>query len=101
MDDTKTFKIQIKGTAYQFAPLDLEAVGSLSVIMAMQPSPQVILKAAFKPLRAAADPADWDALTDRLVDGEVTVDDITDAMKKLTERTVKHLKDAEASDDDE
>lgn len=101
MDDTKTFKIQIKGTAYRFAPLDLEAVSSISVIMAMQPSSQVLLKAVFKPLRTAAVPEDWDALTDRLVDGELKFDDFMDVMKKLTERTAKHLKDAEASDDDE
>ena len=90
-DDTKRYKIQIKGTAYTFQPADMEAVSRLQLVYAMDPSDQIKLKAIFGILKTAADPAEWDALTDRLREGDVSVEDIGNAWTKLTERTAKDL----------
>lgn len=101
MDDTKLFKIQIKGMAYRFAPLDLEDVARMSVIIAMEPSQGVVMKSVFAPLKRAAVAEDWDELTTRFVNKEVPFEDFMDLLKKLTKRTADYLKEPGASGDGE
>lgn len=97
-DDTKRYKIQVKGTAYTFRPIDLNALAKLGVVQAMGPSTSVLLKAMFGPLQSAADPEEWDSLTTRYVAGEVATEDLVSLLSKLTERTSKDVK---TSDDGE
>lgn len=94
MDDTKQyFTVQVKGEAYRFHPMDLEAVQRLGIVQAMSPSAPVLMKAIFAPMKAAAvDEASWDALTTRLVEGTVTLDDMTALLDKLVKRTVDKAK---------
>lgn len=97
MDDDKKIKVQVKGTAYTFGLIDMEEVARLGVIVAMDASQMVVLKAIMKIVKTAADPDEWDALTDRYVAHDVEAEDLVELFKKLSAKTVKAL----STDDDE
>lgn len=99
MDDTKQYTIQIKGTAYKFKPLPEDDLARIQLVLNMNASVTKVLKAVTRMLRDSAGAEVWDELTDRLINEEVTLDEIVTApIKKLIERQVKDRK-TDKSDD--
>ena len=99
MGDDKRYTIQIKGTAYRFKPLPEEDITRIVLVSNMNASSTKTIKIVFKVLSEAAGPEQWDALTDRLIAKEISVNDIaTDLFAKLVKR---QSKDAGAADDAE
>lgn len=96
MDDKK-IKVQVKGTAYTFKPLDMNEVARLGVIVAMDASQMILLKALLRIIQTAADKDEWDELTDRLAAHEVEPEDLVELFKKLSAKTAKVL----STDDDQ
>lgn len=87
MGDDKYYTIQIKGTAYRFSPLAEDDVARVVTVINMGASPVKSLKVIMKVLSTAAGAEQWDAITDRLIDGELAVEDISGKLfKKLMER---------------
>lgn len=90
MDDDKYFSIPIKGTAYRFRPIPEDSVSTLLVILNMGASVDRSVKALMRALGASAGPEQWDAITDRLIEGELTVHDVTiDLFRELVRRQGK------------
>ena len=105
-DDTKQYTIQVKGTAYKFKPLDLEAVNRLQVISLMDASPGVMTKGMLRLIKLSMGDEQWDDLATRVMTGEVELQkELNPLADKLVKRTVKDLKErqeaAESSNDDE
>lgn len=92
-DETKQYKIQIKGTAYTFRPLSDDDLANLQLIFHMNASTTRQLRAITAALKTSLGVDQWDELTDRLIAKEVTILDIAgDPVKKLIERQVKDRK---------
>lgn len=88
-DESKHYTIQVKGAAYRFAPLTPEGVTTVSVVNAMGVGPDKVLKALMRVLAASAGPEQWDELTDRLIESQITVQDLAGVFKRLAERQAK------------
>ena len=86
MGDEKKYTIQIKGTAYRFNAVTPEDATMLVTVMNMNASPAKSIKALTKTLGVAAGAEQWDAITDRLILGEITLQDLTDVFRKLMKR---------------
>jgi len=99
MGDDKYFTIQIKGTAYRWRPIPSDDLAKIIVVMNMGASSQKSLKALMKVLAKSAGPEQWDAITDRYIDGEIELAEYTnDVLRKILKRQDK---DAPATDDAE
>lgn len=102
MGDEKLFSVQIKGTAYKFKPIPKEGLTLLMLVMNMGASQTKILKALTKVLGESAGPEQWDAITDRLIDGEVSIEDVSSSLlKTIVKRQTKAEADAVPADDAE
>lgn len=87
MDDTKHYTMQIKGTAYRFKPLPAAEIERVVVIMNMNANQTKTLRVLSRVLSESAGPEQWDALTDRLIAGEVELTEITvDVFKRLLKK---------------
>lgn len=90
MGDEKQYTVQIKGTAYKFRPITKEGFTLLMLVMNMGASQTKILKALTKVLGESAGPDQWDAITDRLIAGEVDIEDVsTSLLKTIIKRQSK------------
>lgn len=90
MGDEKYYTIQIKGTAYRFRPLPSDDVTRLLLVLNMGASPAKSFKALSRVLAESAGPEQWDAITDRLIDKELTIPEVTsDIFKKIVSRQAK------------
>lgn len=89
MGDEKHYTIQIKGTAYRFDPVTSEDATMLATVINMNADPTKTIKAMTRVMGRAAGAEQWDAVTDRLIAGEITLKDLMDAFKKLSNRTAK------------
>ena len=99
MGDEKYYTIQIKGTAYRFRPIPGDDVTKLLVVLNMGASATKSIKALTKALAISAGPEQWDAITDRLINDELT---LTEATVGILEKLVKRQsKDAPADADGE
>ena len=76
-DDTRVFKIQVKGTAYSFRPIPEEAVERVALINSLSVSGTKVIKTLTQALAQSAGPEQWDKLTDLWVAGEVSHKEIT------------------------
>lgn len=101
MDENKRYTLQIKGTAYKFAPLDLEAVGRLRIMSQMNVSDNLTVKSTMGLLRASLGDDEWDALAMRFVSGDVPLSELKPVFEKLLKRTLRDAEAAESSDDGE
>lgn len=98
-DDTKRYKIQIKGTAYTFAPLPDEDLVKLQLIFNMSASPAKTVKALTRVLKASTGDLQWDELTDRLINDELTLEEmVVKPVKELMKRQTKDLKSETAGE---
>lgn len=89
MDDTKQYKIQIKGTAYTFQPFPDEDIVKIQLVFNMNASTMKTIKAVTRILRDSAGVQQWDELTDRLIDGEITLEDLVKPVKELLKRQAR------------
>jgi hypothetical protein len=101
MDESKRYTIQVKGTAYRFAPLDLEHLGRVELLNHMDVSPSVTVKAVMGLLKRSLGDAEWDALATRFVSGDVPLTELKTVLEKLAKRTAKDAPAASDSDDGE
>lgn len=93
MGDEKQYTIQVKGTAYKFAPISPEDATMLVTVMNMNASPTKSIKALMKALKVASGAEQWDAITDRMISDEITLQDLMDAFGKLMKRQGKDAPD--------
>ena len=87
--DEKKQTIQVKGVAYKFAPLDLEAVGRVDLLRHMDVSDAVTVKAVMGLIKKSLGNDDWDELVTRFVSGEVPLSELTVILEKLLKRAAK------------
>lgn len=88
-DDTKRYKIQIKGTAYTFAPISDDDIGMIHLVFNMNASTAKTLKALTKIMKESTGSQQWDELTDRLIEKEITLEDLVKPLKELLKRQTK------------
>lgn len=98
-DETRTYKTQIKGLAYSFAPFAKDDITMIVELSYMGASGSAYTRAAMQVLKGVSEPEQWAALTDRLVSREIGLEDLATAFTKLFERQVKELE--KRSDDAE
>lgn len=102
MGDEKYFTVQIKGTAYRFRPIPTAGLTLLGLVVNMSASQEKILKALTKVLSESAGKEQWDAITDRLIAGELGIEDITgNLLKTIIKRQGKDKAEPAAADDAE
>lgn len=82
MANRDEFKIQIKGTAYTFKPIPPDDATRVIVVINMGASMTKPIKAIMAVLKASAGPEQWDAITDRLIAGELSLEDISSKLFK-------------------
>lgn len=100
MGDEKQYTIQIKGTAYRFKPLPPDDIERLMMVMHLGVSNSKVVRALTRVLAESAGPEQWDAITDRYMNGEILVQDFTTTVfEKLIKRQAKD-KQPEQTDDD-
>lgn len=100
MGDEKQYTVQIKGTAYRFRPIPQDDLVMVTLVSNMGAHQTKTLKALSKVVASSAGPEQWDALTDRLIAGEVTIEEITvGVLKRVVERQTKD--ESAAADDAE
>lgn len=99
MDDKKRYTIPVKGEAYKFRPLDLEALGRLQLIDYMNVSGGVAMKAMMRLLEQSLGPEAWDTFSTKLVLGDIPLGELNPLFDKLLKRTIKDAKNADASGD--
>jgi len=92
MDDTKTFKIQLKGRAYDWAPITPAQLERMQLVLAMDASSERILRVITRIVAASAGPEQWETLSDRIVDGEIGMDDLVEHLHKVAQRMAKDTK---------
>ena len=89
-DEIKQYKIQIKGSAYTFDAIPEIELGKIQMIFNMNASLTRTIKAVTRVLKASAGDEQWDALTDRLIEDEITLEDaILRPLKELLKRQAK------------
>ena len=98
MGDEKYFTVQVKGTAYRFQPIPPDDLAMIMFVMNMGATGTKTIKAVAKVMSVSAGAEQWDAITDRLIAGEVTIKEVT---VSLLEKIVKRQKkDEPATADD-
>lgn len=95
MGDEKQYTIQIKGTAYRFRAVPQEELAKFAIVANMGASPTKTIKVLTHVLGKSAGTEQWDAITDRLIDGEIVLSNLTEAFGKLVK---KQTQDAPADD---
>jgi hypothetical protein len=97
MGDNKQYTIQVKGTAYRFQPIPLGDIEKVNLVLHMNASPMKSFKMLTRVISESAGPDQWDALTDLLIESQVTLDEITSQIfSKICKRQMKDMKDAKA-----
>lgn len=92
-DDTRVFKIQIKGTAYEFRPIPEDSLTRVHMMGSLSVSQLKVVKTLTAALAESAGPEQWDAITDRYGAGEVTEREITiDLYRSILERMSEETK---------
>lgn len=89
MGDEKQYTIQVKGTAYKFAPISSEDATMITAVINMNASPVKVIKAMTRVMGNSTGAEQWDVITDRLIAGEITLSDLMEAFKKLSTKTSK------------
>lgn len=105
MGDEKYYSIQIKGVAYRFRPMPPEDLERVMMVNSLNLSHLRVLKVLTRVLATAAGPEQWDAITDRYMNQDISLAEMTvDVFRKLVKRQGKdHVQDVPvpASDDDD
>ena len=93
-DEQKYFTIQVKGEAMRFTPISTPEAVMVQTLVAMDAGQNKIFKGLMAVLRRASTEEQWERLSDRVVSLEVSLEDIMNIFKRLTERTHKDAKTA-------
>lgn len=97
MGDEKYFTIQVKGTAYRFRPMPPEDVERVVLVQSLSVDSTKTIKVLTRVLKNSAGDDAWDELTDRYINGEITVQELTiDVFRKLAKRQGDAEKKAKA-----
>ncbi|MEU7074739.1 hypothetical protein AB0B30_32470 [Streptomyces narbonensis] len=93
MDDTNaidgaTYKVTISGTEYEFGQPDPKLLTQMVLVSHMNAGELLTLEAVTKWLASAAGPKAWHAIMKRFMDGDITAQDLMDAMKELVQAVV-------------
>ncbi|MDF2711481.1 MAG: hypothetical protein K0R62_7133 [Nonomuraea muscovyensis] len=88
MDDTKTItptthRVTLGGEEYEFGQGTTELLERLILISHMNAGATLTLEAATLWLADAAGPTVWQAIMKRFITGEITVNDLMEAMKGI------------------
>lgn len=89
MGDEKYYTIQVKGTAYRWQPIPASDVEMLATVVNMGASTLKSYKALLRILAASAGPEQWDVISDRLIERELSTEDFSGVFKRLIERQRK------------
>lgn len=89
-DEQKYFTIQVKGEAMRFTPISQDEAIMVQTLVAMDAGQNKVFKGLMATLRRASSEEQWDRLSDRVVSLEVSLQDIMNVFKRLTERTAKN-----------
>ena len=89
MGDEKYYTIQVKGTAYRWRPIPPSDVEMLATVVNMGASSLKAYRALLRVLAASAGPEQWDVISDRLIDRELSTDDFSGVFKRLIDRQRK------------
>lgn len=99
MGDEKYFTVQVKGTAYRFRPIPSDDLAMVLFVTSMGATETKAIKAVTKVLATSAGAEQWDALTDRLIAGEVTIKEVSvSLLEKIVKRQKKDETAATADD---
>ncbi len=99
MGDEKYFTVQVKGTAYRFQPIPSDDLAMIMFVMNMGATGTKTIKAVAKVLSESAGAEQWDAITDRLIAGEVTIKEVSvSLLDKIVKRQKKDETAATADD---
>ena len=85
-DEQRYFKIPVKGTTYTFTPIPNEDVERAVVIFEMKISPFKKMKAITNALQPRLSEEEWEKLTDRLVEGEIGIVELTETFHEIIRR---------------
>lgn len=85
-DETKQYKIQVKGTAYTCAPMPADDITMVVTVLSMGVSASQSIKALSGPLAASMGPDQFSALVDRIISKELTVTELAKAFETLLKR---------------
>jgi hypothetical protein len=87
MGDRDVHIIQIKGTAYKFKPIPANDAARVILVINMGASMMKPIKAIMSVLSESAGEEQWDAITDRLIAKELTIEDVSSKLfKKLIDK---------------
>lgn len=100
-DEQKYFTIQVKGEAYRFTPVSEDDSVMIQTLVSMGAGQNKLLKGLMRILRDASTEEQWDKLSDRVVDREISLPEMMGAFKRLSERTAKATKGSPESTDAE
>lgn len=90
MGDEKYYTIQVKGTAYTFRPIPPTDYERVALVQSLSVDGMKTVKAVTRVLANSAGTEAWGELTDRYIDGDITLHELTvDIFKKLVERQAK------------
>jgi hypothetical protein len=96
MGDETKYKIQIKGTAYTFAPIPSEDISKVVTIISLSVTPEKTAKLLTRVLAASAGPQQWDEITDLWLTDRATLREITiDIFEKILKRQGKNAAPAD------
>jgi|GEM_PF-4813841 len=86
MGDDTYYTIQVKGTAYRFAPVPKDDLVMVLTVVNMGASAVKPLKALTRVLADSAGPEQWDTLTDLLIEKRIVPQDLMDLFSELVKR---------------
>ena len=95
MGDEKQYKIQVKGTAYTFAPLPDDDIAMVVTVLSMGVSASQSIKALSGPISRSLGSEQWDALIGRMILKEITVAELAKVFETLIKRQSKNAAPAE------
>lgn len=97
MGDEKYYTVQLKGTAYRFAPLPADDVKRLLTAMHLNLTGARLIKALTRLLAVSAGEEQWGQITDRFMAKELELEEFT---VRLFERLIRRQdKDGELAPD--
>jgi hypothetical protein len=102
MGDVKQYIIQVKGTAYRFQPIPPQDYERVALVQSLSADGLKTVKAVTRVLANSAGTEAWGQLTDRYIDGEITLKELTvDIFGKLVKRQQADEKKTKADSSDD
>lgn len=100
-DDLKQYKLQFKGTSYTFREIPQDDLATVSLLNDLNVGQRKIIKGLTSVLCRSAGEEQWDAITDRLIAKEISLEEMTVGLFKLVMKKQAKDQPAPAADDGE